>query len=205
MSASPMRLGALLALALAATGCTTLGGNVAGDFACRAPDGTCAPTSQIDETATAAMAAPRSDLPHGPHASAFVPGHVPGRTMRVVLAGHVDEAGRRHEARVVHVTLPEPVEQRWRAPRSIGEMLRALGRAGKEQRGAVADKAAGIAEPGLPPASSHFPPHLPDVLVLPAQTPPALPGASAPDTGAPGRHPSPGRVPQPEMPEGDEL
>ena len=55
MSARLMKLGTLASLALTIGGCTTLGGNVKGDFACRAPTSSCAPTSAIDEQATNAM------------------------------------------------------------------------------------------------------------------------------------------------------
>ena len=50
----PMRAGFcnLAALSLAVGGCATLGSNVSGDFACRAPNGSCAPTSAIDDAAT---------------------------------------------------------------------------------------------------------------------------------------------------------
>ena len=43
---------ALAAPLLLASGCASLGGNVKGSFACRAPEGTCAPTSAIDAGAT---------------------------------------------------------------------------------------------------------------------------------------------------------
>ena len=47
---------ALISLALLGTalgGCTTLGTNVAGSFRCSAPDGVCAPSSVIDDSALA--------------------------------------------------------------------------------------------------------------------------------------------------------
>src|SRR3546814_6749874 len=36
-------------------GCASLGGNVKGNFICRAPDGICSPTSNIDDQAIASM------------------------------------------------------------------------------------------------------------------------------------------------------
>ena len=36
-------------------GCASFGGNVKGDFICRAPDGTCSPTSNIDDQAVAGI------------------------------------------------------------------------------------------------------------------------------------------------------
>ena len=47
-----LRAGVLAAPLLLASGCASLGGNVKGSFACRAPEGTCAPTSAIDAGAT---------------------------------------------------------------------------------------------------------------------------------------------------------
>ena len=49
---SILRAVVLAAPLLLASGCASLGGNVKGSFACRAPEGTCAPTSAIDAGAT---------------------------------------------------------------------------------------------------------------------------------------------------------
>lgn len=38
----------MLGLLLATSGCAVLGGNIKGNFSCRAPAGDCAPTSVID-------------------------------------------------------------------------------------------------------------------------------------------------------------
>ena len=146
MSARLMKLGTLASLALTIGGCTTLGGNVKGDFACRAPTSSCAPTSAIDEQATNAM------QPQGANAPSLSPAN--GRTLRVVLAAWRDANGREH------------VE-------------------------------------GAATVPSSLPQQLPDLLVIPSQGAPELPGASAPDQGAPGRSPSPGRVPHPVSPEGE--
>ena len=43
MSGGATRVGATAILALMIAGCATLGGNVKGDFSCRAPEGSCAP------------------------------------------------------------------------------------------------------------------------------------------------------------------
>ena len=92
-----------LALLMLTGGCSTLGGNVSGDFACRAPEGSCAPTTLIDAAATGVDA--QINAASLPAAS---PANASGQSLRIVLAAHRDEAGRTHEARVVHVTLPEP-------------------------------------------------------------------------------------------------
>ena len=190
MSPRLIKLGALASLALAIGGCTTLGGNVKGDFACRAPTSSCAPTSAIDEQATKAM------QPQGANAPSMPPTN--GRTLRVVLAAWHDADGREHEARVVHVPLAEKPATVWRAPLSTGDVLRALGRASQNPPAATDTGDATGAD-----TVTSSPQQLPDVLVIPSQGSPELPGASAPVTGAPGRSPSPGRVPHPVMPEGE--
>lgn len=190
MSQRLIKLGALACLAFAIGGCTTLGGNVKGDFACRAPEGSCAPTSAIDEQATKAMQS------QGVNASSSPPAN--GRTLRVVLAAWRDANGREHGARVVHVPLAEKPASNWRAPLSTGDVLRALGRASQSPPAATdTDDAT-----GADTIPSSLPQQLPDLLVIPSQGAPELPGASAPVPGAPGRPPSPGRVPHPVTPEG---
>jgi len=172
-------------------GCATLGGNVAGNFACRAPEGSCAPTSLIDAQATG-LTAGQETQPITPVTSATST----ARSLRIVLAAHRDTAGREHEARVVHVVLPEPASEGWRQPHGTGELLRAIGQA-----------VARAPEPAGPTQNSPTP-ELPDQLFLPSQPGPAIPGAHAPDPGAPGRYASPGRVPpshsEPAQEQGDE-
>lgn len=57
MSYSPLlRRAALLAPLTLTAACASLGGNVESNFACRAPEGTCAPTSLIDDAATGPQA-----------------------------------------------------------------------------------------------------------------------------------------------------
>ena len=160
-------------------GCATLGGNVEGNFACRVPEGSCAPTSLIDAQATGVAVGEETQ----PVASA-PSGTSIGRSLRIVLAAHRDAAGREHEARVVRVVLPEPANVGWRQPSGTGELLRAIGQA-------VARA------PELENRQNPILPELPDQLFLPSQPGPAIPGADAPEPGAPGRNASPGRVPQP--------
>ena len=192
MSGRVTRVGATATLSLMIASCATLGGNVKGDFSCRAPEGSCAPTSMIDDTATRVSQAERSG-----HASAGA--HRAGdRGLRIVVAGYRDGAGRIHEARVVHVVLPYRAAERWRAPRSTGDVLRALARPAEAE---VAPPAAAEAIPFQ--LSNPSPQQPPDVLVIPSQDLTELPGAKAPDPGAPGRPPSPGQVPHPVLPEGE--
>lgn len=180
MNARLHKLTALAGLGLTISGCTTLGGNVSGDFACRAPGGSCAPTSAIDDAAT------KASLPQEP--TAQVKTLISERKLRIVIAARRDSDGREHEARIVHMPLPEQSHPEWRAPLSTGQVLRALGRAGQTQTQAQ--------EPPVSPSSNFTLQQLPDVLVIPSQSTSELPGASAPAAGAPGFSPSLGRVPQ---------
>lgn len=83
------------------------GGNIKGDFVCKAPDGTCAPMSNIDASALASLgtdaAAPVS-LPGAPAPAnplfrpvPLPPGTVPQRAgervLKVVFPAHVDASG----------------------------------------------------------------------------------------------------------------
>ncbi len=190
MSALPRTtfLACIAALPLLAA-CSTLGGNVGGDFTCRAPEGTCAPTTAID--AAAIDAAASGPLTNGSAAGGIVRGsdqhfaaEASARALRIVIAARRDEAGRVHEARVVQVTLPEPAGDGWRQPASTGDLLRAIGQA-------VAPQAA-----STPTDQSSSLPELPGQLFLPSPTGPASPGADAPVGGAPGYSPLPDRVPQ---------
>lgn len=180
MSAAFRNLACGVVAAPLLAGCATLGGNVEGSFACRAPEGSCAPTSLIDAQATGVAAGQETK------AVSSAPGRTSiGRSLRIVLAAHRDEAGREHEARVVQVVLPEPAAEGWRQPSGTGELLRAIGQA--------------VARAPEPENALQNPnhPELPDQLFLPSQPGPAIPGADAPEPGAPGRNASPGRVPQP--------
>lgn len=179
MSARVRNLACGIIAAPLLAGCATLGGNVEGNFACRAPEDTCAPTSLIDAQATG-VAAGQETLPVS---SAQVRTSV-GRSLRIVLAAHRDEAGREHEARLVQVVLPELVGAGWRQPSGTGELLRAIG-----QAVARAPEPENSQNPNLP--------ELPDQLFLPSQPGPAIPGAHALEPGVPGRNASPGRVPHP--------
>lgn len=182
-------LAACAVLALGVGGCSTLGGNVKGSFACRAPEGTCAPTSVIDQQAIGASGAADSER------TSPLPPVSGARALQIVVAAHRDDAGREHEARVVHVVLPDGPAKDWRAPLGTADVLRALG--------------ASLGSPGAEDIRQNTIPtqstaHLPDQLFIPSQPGPALPGASAPATGAPDRPASPDRVPHLGEVEGDE-
>jgi conjugal transfer pilus assembly protein TraV len=177
-----------LALLMLTGGCSTLGGNVSGDFACRAPEGSCAPTTLIDAAATG-IDAQLDVAPVPSHATASAG----GQSLRIVLAGYRDEAGRTHEARVVHVTLPEPASASWRAPQRTGEVLRAIG------------NSIGASNEVRSNASTNPSEQMSDMLLPPWQPVPAEPGADAPETGAPGAEQAARvRVPHPLQSQGDE-
>ncbi len=83
--------------------CASLGGNVKGNFICRAPDGICSPTSNIDDQAIASMT--------GGVASGAVAGAVTANptaprsagSLKVVLPARTDRFGRWRDETVVYV------------------------------------------------------------------------------------------------------
>lgn len=107
-------LALLLAAGVGLTGgCTTFGTNVRGDFACRAPEGTCRPMTAIDaaavdvlggEQARVAETSRPARAPAGPVGSGS-PVRVGERTLTILLPAHVDEAGILHDAATVHAVV----------------------------------------------------------------------------------------------------
>lgn len=106
---------AIVAAGLA--GCTTMGGNVKGSFACSAPAGVCAPTSRIDDQALAmiggADASPSGLInPDVQAAPAIIPASAGSRltrstekVLRIVFPAHVDRLGYYREASAVHAVV----------------------------------------------------------------------------------------------------
>ena len=114
------RTGAVVAIsAVALSGCATLGGNVKGSFACRAPDGICAPTSTIDDRALAMIsgadpeATPagvinpyhRGDPRLTPVSASATPMRSSEKVLRIVFPAHIDRAGRYREASAIHAVV----------------------------------------------------------------------------------------------------
>ncbi len=100
MRASPLLI---LPAALALTGCASMGGNVKGNFVCRAPDGICAPTSNIDDQAIAAMmGGAAAGAAAGPVATSAPAAHSTG-SLKVVLPARTDRFGRWRDETVVYV------------------------------------------------------------------------------------------------------
>ena len=167
---------ALASAVLALSGCASFGGNISGSFDCRAPGGTCAPTSAIDAEATGQGVSLRAPPP----GAAMTSGPT-GRMLRVVLAAYRDAEGRIHEARVVHVALPEAASAKYQAPRSPADIGADIGKAiargignheGQSLRHTKAD------HEDEAPVPNPFP--LPDALVSPSPVPMADPGVLPP-------------------------
>lgn len=116
----------LLAVALASgtalTGCTTMGGNIKGSFACSAPEGVCAPSSTIDDRALAMISGDAGDTmiqPAGPvqvprtegrgfqTAALTSPARTHERVLRIVFPAQIDASGRLHEQTAVHAVVEQ--------------------------------------------------------------------------------------------------
>lgn len=133
-----LRAASVAAFGLAATqlaACTTLfAGNIKGNFACNAPNGTCAPSTVIDDQAlsviqnarpmtplhSSAAPAMRSPAPARSSQAAYVPsgtGRITPargdmvqrerRVLKVVFPSFVDGDGNLHEPRVVHAVVDD--------------------------------------------------------------------------------------------------
>ena len=112
-----LRGGAVIAASASLSACATLGGNVKGNFACRAPDGICAPTSVIDDAALALIAGDHGGTtPAGPYTpsndvgprstlAATQPIRTGERVLRIVFPAHIDAAGRFRETSAVHAVV----------------------------------------------------------------------------------------------------
>lgn len=130
---TPTKIGTL-GLILAGTGlvsCTTMGGNIKGNFSCVAPDGICAPSSTIDDRALAMIAGEDGDrmiTPAGPYsapategrgpqsiaalsvrggfqASSAAPARSQERVLRIVFPAQIDAAGRLREQTAIHAVV----------------------------------------------------------------------------------------------------
>ena len=108
--------GTTLAVAASLAGCATLGGNVKGDFACRTPDGICAPTTTIDDAALALISGDASATAAGPYnapatsprmieANAVEPVRSNEKVLRIVFPAHIDGAGRYRETTAIHAVV----------------------------------------------------------------------------------------------------
>lgn len=195
---NPVRRAARIVVPLMAaallSGCAILHDNVKGSFACKAPDGTCAPSSVIDDAAIAAIreepagAADPSGVPgtvsrrgatanHGswhprtPMAAAMpranaLPGasRLETRVLRVVFPAYVDREGQLHETAGVQLTLDDGLPG---APTpSVAEQA-AGGQVSADPR-----------RPGGPPALLELAEQAPDISAMASPAPPAPTAAS---------------------------
>ena len=130
---TPTKTGAL-GLILVGTGlasCTTMGGNIKGNFSCVAPDGICAPSSTIDDRALAMIAGEDGDrmiTPAGPYSvppsegrgpqsmaarsvaggfqtASVAPARSQERVLRIVFPAQIDAAGRLREQTAIHAVV----------------------------------------------------------------------------------------------------
>ena len=100
MRASPLLI---LPAALAFTGCASMGGNVKGNFICRAPDGICSPTSNIDDQAIASMMGGAAAGAAASPIAANAPAAHSAASLKVVLPARTDRFGRWRDETVVYV------------------------------------------------------------------------------------------------------
>lgn len=115
MNKRPPSILLLAASALSLSACASLGGTVKGDFNCRAPAGSCAPMSAIDDRAVARLGADAATIATHPSAplarsrisAAAATGlaRTPDRVLRILFPAHVDRAGVLHEAAVAHAVV----------------------------------------------------------------------------------------------------
>lgn len=106
-----------LATVLGTSACTTFGGNVSGDFACRAPGGSCAPMSSIDAHAVASVLGEGAARPGAPTSTSRLAGagqpkaaptRTGERTLRIVFPAYVDAAGVLHDEAIAHAVVEAP-------------------------------------------------------------------------------------------------
>lgn len=120
-----LRLLAPLSLATVLAGCMTMGGTVKGNFACKAPEGVCAPSSTIDDRALAMIVDASGTMgdrpiaaPAGPYTeprpvqqrfqqTALDTTRTGERVLRIVFPAQIDGEGRLHEQTAVHAVVEQ--------------------------------------------------------------------------------------------------
>ena len=108
----------LVGAALPLAGCMTTGTNMHNDFACRAPNGTCAPMSAIDAKAVAGLGAgtqpvggiadpamPREGRVVTASSDGSPPARTSDRVLRVVFPAHIDASGIYHDESTAHAVV----------------------------------------------------------------------------------------------------
>ena len=165
--------------AVALSGCATLGGNVKGGFACRAPDGICAPTLKIDDQALAMISGGDGDpMPAGmvdpgtrddprftPLSEASRLTRTSEKVLRIVFPAHVDRQGRYREASAIHAV----VERSGWADTAYSASAQASASSdGVGPRLASADQGPSLAEMAAASPEVPFPISAPDASSAPA-------------------------------------
>jgi conjugal transfer pilus assembly protein TraV len=215
----PKMILACSALAAMLGGCATFGTNVEGDFSCRAPKGTCAPTHVID-----AATAPDRQLAAEVAAARVRAGVEPGdtertseRTLKVVFPAHVDESGVLHDEAVAWTVIERPrwaAELRRKSDSGDTSLIRQLKRQLRERKDdaqvSAGDQVPGTAPPEADdtspfslmapgdPAVSSFSLPVASPLVLPSTAREAVAGAKAPAVEGFDMPPPHDRTPRPQ-------
>ena len=166
--------GSVTVAAMQLAACSTLlGGNIKGNFSCSAPNGTCAPSTVIDDQALAVIQNARPMTPAGPYfqppadarqrsgtvAAAERPVavvdnalvHRDRRVLRVVFPSYVDGRGNVHEPRIVHTVVDRGgwMQVSQGSPTAAEQVI---GAANVPDRAAAAPVRVGALEPAaLPP------------------------------------------------------
>ncbi|WP_422343015.1 hypothetical protein [Parasphingorhabdus sp.] len=108
MTRAHFPLGMLALSCVSLSSCASLGSNISGSFDCKAPGGSCAPTSQIDAAANAPMLEQTQPSGRRNLISAAQTARTGERVLKIVFPGFVDASGNLHEARSVHVVARTP-------------------------------------------------------------------------------------------------
>ncbi len=108
MTGARIPLGFLALSCVSLSSCASLGSNISGSFDCKAPGGSCAPTSQIDAAANAAILEQSPSSGRRGLISAAQTVRTGERVLKIVFPGFVDASGNLHEARSVHVVARSP-------------------------------------------------------------------------------------------------
>ena len=165
MKALPLNAAVSLALAFGLSGCASLGTNVSGNFDCKAPTGTCAPTSVIDGQATAMseiLTAPENDRKPALSDAA----RSGERILKVIFPAFADASGNLHDARSVHVIVDAPRWSERSANPSSRDIVKTLARDIGKQPGETS-KQPSRTDPAISPS--------PQQLFLPASDAEAVP------------------------------
>ncbi len=120
---------ALLISSIALSACASLGTNVSGSFDCKAPGGSCAPTSEIDAAASAGLIEEASSNGGRRRAISADAARTGERVLKIVFPAFVDTNGNLHDARAVHVVARSPDWESVVIGRDTSNIAKSLSRA----------------------------------------------------------------------------